>query len=111
MCLGVPMRIVECEGTSAICVPYDEEDTRESRRRVELALLGVSGLEPGALVLVHVNTAIRTLDDEEARLVAGALAGLAAANLGLPVDDFFADLVDREPELPEHLRGTPSRTT
>ena len=45
------------------------------------------------------------LDPEEARLIDDALDGLAAAMEGRNVDAMFADLVGREPELPEHLRG------
>ena len=45
------------------------------------------------------------LDPEEARLI-DALDGLAAAMEGRNVDAMFADLVGREPELPEHsLQG------
>ena len=41
---------------------------------------------------------------EEARLIDDALDGLAEAMEGRDVDALFADLVGREPQLPEHLR-------
>jgi len=96
MCLGVPMTIVETDGVSALCEYAGE------RRRVSLLLLSAPPV--GAKVLVHVDTALRVLDEEEARLIANALEGLGAALKGEDVDRFFADLVDREPQLPEHLR-------
>lgn len=96
MCLGLPMTIVETDGISALC------EYRDERRRVSVMLLA----EPpvGAKVLVYIDTAIRLLDDEEARLIADALEGLGAALNGEDCDRFFADLVNREPQLPEHLR-------
>ncbi|WFU14812.1 HypC/HybG/HupF family hydrogenase formation chaperone [Bradyrhizobium sp. CB3481] len=96
MCLGLPMTIVETDGVSALC-EYGNE-----RRRVSVLLLS----EPpvGAKVLVYIDTAIRLLDDDEARLIADALEGLGAALNGQDYVRFFADLVDRESQLPEHLR-------
>jgi hydrogenase expression/formation protein HypC len=58
----------------------------------------------GAKVLVYIDSAVRLLDEEEARLIGDAIDGISAALDGQDVDRFFADLVDREPQLPEHLR-------
>ncbi len=55
-------------------------------------------------MLVHIDTAIRVLDAEEARLIDDALKGLEAAMRGENFDALFADLIDHEPQLPEHLR-------
>lgn len=96
MCLGLPMTIVETDGTSALCRYGDE------LRRVSVLLL--SDPPVGAKVLVYLDNAVRQLDDEEARLIGDAIEGLQAALNGEDCDRFFADLVDREPELPEHLR-------
>ena len=65
---------------------------------------GLSEPPVDAKVLVYIDTAIRLLIDEEARLIADALDGLGAALNGEDCDRFFADLVDREPQLPDHLR-------
>ena len=62
-------------------------------------------LTVGTLVLVDHGSAVRVLDPEEARLIDDALEGLAAAMEGQNVDALFADLVGREPQLPEHLRA------
>ena len=96
MCVGVPMRIVEGDEVSALCVR--DEDSR----RVSMLLIGAQ--EPGTQVLVHIDTAIRALDAHEARLIDDALRGLDAALRGESFDRLFADLIDREPQLPEHLR-------
>jgi len=96
MCLGVPMRIVEGDEISALCARGEET------RRVSMLLLGAQ--EPGTQILVHIDTAIRVLDAEEARLIEDALRGLDAALRGESFESHFADLIDREPQLPEHLR-------
>lgn len=96
MCLGLPMTIVETDGLSALCVYGTEQ------RRVSVMLL--SNPPVGAKVLVYIDTAVRLLDDEEARLIGDAIEGLEAALNGENCDRYFADLIDREPQLPEHLR-------
>lgn len=96
MCLGLPMTIVETNGVSALC------ERRGERRRVSVLLLDQPSV--GAQVLVFIDNAVRLLDAEEARQIDNALDGLAAACNGEDFDHLFADLIDREPELPEHLR-------
>lgn len=96
MCLGVPMSVVECDEVSALCRRGDDT------RRVSMLLIGAQ--PPETMVLVHIDTAIRTLEADEARLIDDALRGLDAAMRGENFDDMFADLINREPQLPEHLR-------
>ncbi len=96
MCVGLPMTIVETDGISALCTYRNEQ------RRVSVMLLSQPPV--GAKVLVYIDAAVRLLDDEEARLIADALEGLGAALNGEDCDRFFADLIDREPQLPDHLR-------
>ncbi|MGL3104283.1 HypC/HybG/HupF family hydrogenase formation chaperone [Bradyrhizobium sp. BR 1432] len=96
MCLGLPMTIIETDGISALC------EFRGKRRRVSVLLL--SSPSPRTKVLVHVDTAIRLLDDEEAQQIGNAIEAIGAAINGEDCDRFFADLIDREPTLPEHLR-------
>ena len=100
MCLGVPMQVLEHDGSTALC------ERRGEQRRVSLALVGDVAL--GSFVLVHVETAIRAIDADEAALVDDALCCLEAVSEGRPIDSFFADLTGREPELPPHLRTTGS---
>ncbi|MGY3621676.1 HypC/HybG/HupF family hydrogenase formation chaperone [Bradyrhizobium sp. USDA 10063] len=96
MCLGLPMTIIETDGMSALCQYGNEQ------RRVSVMLLS----EPpvGGKVLVCIDTAVRLLNDDEARLLGDALAGIDAALNGHDCDRFFADLTGHEPQLPEHLR-------
>jgi hydrogenase expression/formation protein HypC len=96
MCLGVPMEVIEGDDVTALCARGDEQ------RRVSMLLLGRQQI--GAKVLVHIDTAVRVLDEEEAEQIGRALDGLAAALRGEEFESAFADLIDREPQLPEHLR-------
>lgn len=96
MCLGLPMTIVETDGVSALC------EFRGDRRRISMLLL--SNPPVGTKVLVHIDTAIRRLDEAEARLIADAIEGLTAVLGGEDCGRFFVDLIEREPQLPEHLR-------
>src|SRR6266567_2669412 len=97
MCLGLPMTIIETDGVSALCA------FRGEQRRVSVMLL--SSPPVGAKVLVYIDTAIRLLDEDEARLIADAIEGLIAVLDGEDCDRFFADLIDRELQLPAHLRS------
>jgi hydrogenase expression/formation protein HypC len=97
MCLGIPMIVVEVEATSALCRSRSGEE-----RRCSTLLVG--DIEPGTHVLIHIDSIVRVLDAEEAGRIADALEGLAAALDGRDFDHLFADLIDREPQLPEHLR-------
>ena len=96
MCLGLPMTVVDGDDFSALCEWHGET------RRVSTLLVGKQ--MPGARLLVHLDSAIRVLDDAEAEAISLALDGLAAAAEGRPFEHLFADLMDREPELPAHLR-------
>ena len=58
-------------------------------------------------MLVHLGTAVRVLDDAEADAIERALQGLEAALNGDAFEHLFHDLIDREPQLPEHLRPAP----
>lgn len=99
MCLGVPMRVVGGDEITALC---------ERRGAVEpISLLLIGPVPLGTPLLVHLGNAVRVLDEEEARRIDDALDGLAAAMEGKPFEHLFADLIDREPTLPDFLRGAP----
>ncbi len=98
MCIGIPMRIVSADGNAAICTG------RGRRERVDLALVG--GLAAGTWILAYQGSALRALSPDEAARTDAALDALEATLAGAGnVDAYFADLVDREPQLPAHLRG------
>lgn len=96
MCIGLPMTIMSRDGASALC------ERRGEQRQVSLLLLDDPPV--GACVLVFVDTAVRLLDAEEARHIDDALDGLEAVLRGEAFEHLFADLIEREPMLPEFLR-------
>lgn len=75
---------------------------RGERARLDMMMIGA--VPPGTWVLAFQGVALRVLDPEEAARTNAALDALAAVQAGSNVDAFFADLVEREPELPPHLR-------
>lgn len=96
MCLGIPMVILEGDDMTALV------ERRGERRRVSMMLVGEQPV--GTIVLVHIDSAVRVMDAAEAKLIDDGLDGVAAALEGRAFEHLFADLVDREPQLPEFLR-------
>ncbi|MCD0417403.1 HypC/HybG/HupF family hydrogenase formation chaperone [Rubrivivax sp. JA1024] len=90
------MTVISTDGASALC------ERRAEQRLVSTALIGEVAI--GDRLLVFIDSAIRKLDPDEAQQIDDALDGLAAAIEGRPFEHLFADLIDREPELPPHLR-------
>lgn len=95
MCLGIPMVVVEGDDMQALV------ERRGEQRRVSMLLVGEQPV--GTIVLVHIDSAVRTLDEAEAKLIDDGLDGVTAALEGKPFEHLFADLVDREPQLPDFL--------
>ncbi len=104
MCIGQPMRVVEPDGTHAWC----EVDGR--RERLDMALVGPQAV--GTWVLAFMGGARQVMDEDEAAHACAGRQALAAVLAGSQnVDAFFADLVDREPQLPAHLRPASAAET
>ena len=101
MCLGIPMQVVAVEGHLATC------RGRAGIEDIDVAL--VAPVAPGEWLLTTLGAARGRLDADDAARIDRALDALAAIERGEPIDvaNYFADLVDRGPELPEHLRGPP----
>ncbi|MFO1414126.1 MAG: HypC/HybG/HupF family hydrogenase formation chaperone [Burkholderiales bacterium] len=98
MCIGIPMRVVSVDGPVADC------EGRGTQARLDLTL--IEAVAPGDWILSFRGAALRRLTDEEAAQTNAALDALAAVLAGEPVEDaMFADLVNRTPTLPPHLRG------
>jgi hydrogenase expression/formation protein HypC len=113
MCLAVPLQVIRMEGVYALCAgPSGEE-------RIDTLLTGP--LAPGQWVLGFLGAAREVIDAERAAQVTDALATLgtltqlqklgaggAAANDSECIDAVlragFADLIEREPQLPDFLR-------
>lgn len=97
--MGFPMTVVEDFGADALC------ERQGARVRVSMLLVGPQPV--GTKILAHLGAAVRVLGDLEARQIDDALEAVEAALRGENVDRFFADLVDRTPQLPEFLRQEP----
>jgi hydrogenase expression/formation protein HypC len=101
MCLGIPMRVIESNGLMARC------HGRGSERWLDLALVGQQA--PGTWLLAFINSAREVIDEPRARTINDALDALEAVLDGeTDLSAHFADLIEREPQLPEHLRGAQS---
>lgn len=98
MCLGIPMRIKVLLESSAQC-----EDRNGVQRQVGTLLL--EGLNVGDWVLIHLDNAMRILDEAEAKQIADALQAVCAVMQGGEFEHLFADLIEREPQLPEAIRA------
>jgi len=99
MCIGIPMQVMEAEGThGAWCVG------RDGRQRLDMSLVGPQ--PAGTWVLAFMGAAREVMTPESAARTDAAIDALSAALRGdtAAIDDAFADLVNREPQLPEHLR-------
>lgn len=101
MCLAIPMQVIRMEGTTALC------QGRNGIERLDTMLTG--SLEAGQWVLGFLGAARELIDAERAAQVEDALTALESILHGdgsneVLVRAGFADLIDREPQLPEFLR-------
>ena len=98
MCLGIPMQVLEVNENTALC------EGRNGRQLINTMLVG--RVEVGQWLLTFLDAGREVIDAERAALVDAALDGLQALSDGgeVNLDVFFADLVNREPTLPEFLR-------
>jgi len=97
MCIGMPMQVVDIDDSFAWC----EADGQ--RERLDMALVGTQ--PAGTWVLAFHGTARQVMSAEEAGQARAGRQALAAVLSGEgQIDSFFADLVGRTPQLPEHLR-------
>lgn len=100
MCIGVPMEVIDSDGHTATCRTRDGVV-----EQIDMRLVGP--LPAGQWVLTFMGAARSLLDRAEAERVCDALEAMAAALRGDSVDHLFADLVNREPQLPPHLKPDP----
>lgn len=102
MCLGIPYEIVEAGFLSA------RAHSRQGDAWIDMSLVGDQ--PAGTHVLVFLGAAREVISSTRAAQIADALEAvrLVMSGEGADIDHLFADLVDREPQLPEHLRPAPS---
>jgi len=97
MCVGIPMQVVTIDGMYAWC------EGRDGSKRINTMLLGE--VQPGDWLLTFLDSAREIIDAERAALINSALDALALVASGQDdIDACFADLVGREPQLPDFLR-------
>lgn len=101
MCIGIPLQIVAVDADGTTWCLRDG-----MRTTVDVSLVGPQPV--GRWLLVFLDSAREVLDEERAWHIRQALGGLAAALAGEDFDAYFRDLIDREPQLPPHLR--PAKT-
>jgi hydrogenase expression/formation protein HypC len=98
VCIGVPMQLVADGTNRAACMGRGQRET------LDLMLVGPQ--PAGTWVLAFRGAAMRVMTADEARQTDAALDALEGVLAGDGnVDVHFADLVDREPVLPDHLKG------
>jgi hydrogenase expression/formation protein HypC len=98
MCIGIPMQIIEQRGECARCVYRNQESL------IDMMLVGQQPV--GSWILTFLDTAREIISEQRAKQIADALEAMSLAMQGeTDIDHLFADLVDREPTLPEFLRS------
>jgi hydrogenase assembly chaperone HypC/HupF len=97
--MGIPMQVKTVLPGRALCMRGDEEVW------VDMALIGDQ--PEGTWILTFLDAGREVISAEQARDVQNALEAVSSAVTGngvADIDHLFADLVNREPELPAHLR-------
>lgn len=98
MCLGIPMQVLESQGIVSLC------QGRVGVHRIDLSLVGEQPID--TWLLTFIDAAREVIDAETATRINAALDGLEAVMAGeTDIARHFADLFERTPELPAHLRG------
>ena len=99
MCIGVPMQVIEMRGTFALCEAEGKQEL------VDMILVGDQ--VQNTWILNFLGAAREVLTAENAENITQALSALndVTQGTGSQIDHLFADLIDREPELPPHLQA------
>lgn len=97
MCVGLPMRVVEGGAGFALC-HHDG-----ALHSIDTALVGECA--PGEWLMTFLGAAREKMDEETALQTLAATDALAALLRGeaVDLDAAFADLIARQPQLPDHL--------
>jgi hydrogenase expression/formation protein HypC len=99
MCIGIPMLVQESGIGYAQCINPASGEIKQ----VDTLLVGDQAA--GSWLLVFLGSAREVLDEQTASQISDALKAVELAMQGEEqLDHLFADLIDREPVLPEFLR-------
>ena len=99
MCLGMPMQVEQLSDEHfAVC----REGTQ--KHVIDISLVGKQ--PKGAWLLVFLGAAREVMTEQQAQDTLNALRAVQNVMQGeySQIDHLFADLIEREPYLPEHLR-------
>ena len=98
MCIGIPMQVTEVEDDM-----FSWCDGRNGRKRINTML--INAVQPGDWLLTFLDSAREAIDVERADMINSALDALERVASGNnDFEDCFADLIGREPQLPNFLR-------
>lgn len=97
MCIGLPVQVLKCKPGYALCRRSDDS-------LVEINTLLIEPPKTGDWLLTFLDSAREIIDAGQARLIIDALQALQYAARGEQHDALFADLINREPTLPEFLQ-------
>lgn len=102
MCLAIPMQVLRPEANGAWCLDRDGSEVW-----VDTVLTGP--VEVGQWLLSFLGAAREIVSAQEAAQVEAALQALEGVLAGdlSAIESAFADLIDREPTLPDFLKGQP----
>ncbi len=93
MCIGIPMQIVEAGSGYAWCEGMGQ------RRQINTLLVGDQPV--GTWLLTFLDSAREVLSADDAARITNAVQAVNLIMQGdSEIDHLFADLVDREPQLP-----------
>jgi len=97
MCIGIPMQVVETGDGYAWC------EGMAQRRLVDTMLVGDQPV--GTWLLIFIDAAREVLSAGDAARITAAVQAVNLVMQGeAGIDHLFADLLDREPQLPEYVR-------
>jgi len=100
MCLGIPMQVV-----SVLSEHLSHCQGMGKQKNIDMSLVGEQPV--GTWVVTFLDAAREVVDDDRAKQMTDALEAveLAMFSDGSGIDSLFADIIDREPELPPHLQA------
>lgn len=102
MCIAIPMQVVEAGDGYAWCEGMGE------RRQIDTMLVGNQPVD--TWLLTFINSAREVLTADDAARITDAVQAVNLVMQGdADIDHLFADLIDREPQLPEFVQQ--NRTT
>jgi len=98
MCIGIPMQVVSMLSEhTAHCQGMGQQ------KNIDMSLVGNQPV--GTWLLIFLDAAREVLDDDQALQISNALQAvdLAMHSDGQGIEALFADIIEREPQLPPHL--------